>query len=83
MGQERRIEDLIQLGVQFLGHGSDRHAFEDWRGKATDCLRTAFGADHTYSKYFCEYVRSPQDMDLLTAKGILVAAKEMIANKRN
>lgn len=83
VGQERRIEDLIQLGLQFLGHELDQHAFEDWRGQATDCLRAEFGADHTYSKYFCEYVRAPQDMDLLAAKGILAAAKEMIANKRN
>jgi hypothetical protein len=80
--QETRIDDLIQLGLQLLGHGFDAREFEDWRDMATDCLSAAFGPDHTYSKYFCEYVRSPQDMDVLTAKGILAAAKEMIANNQ-
>ena len=82
MVQERRIDDLIQSGLQYLGGGFDQRAFEDWRGKATDCLRALLGGDHTYIRYFSEYVQSSRAMDLLAGEGILVAAREVVANKR-
>lgn len=82
MGQERRIDDLIQAGLQYLSEGFDQRAFDDWRGRATDCLRAVFGRDHTYIRYFSKYVKSSRVTDLLAGKGILVAAREVVASKK-
>jgi hypothetical protein len=43
-------------------------------------MKFVLGGEHTYTQYFREFVRDENECDLLAGIGILIAAKEEVAN---
>ena len=76
MSVEERIDDLIEAGWGVLDSDFDPVAFQRWRRRAFDCLTSAVGRDHVYTKHFERFVREEGKADILIASGILSAAKE-------
>jgi hypothetical protein len=79
MRAEKQIDDLIEAGWHVLLSDFDSTAFQNWRKQAFDCLNALCGPDHTYTQYFKHYVQEQHEANLLTGKGILIAAKETMS----
>jgi hypothetical protein len=75
---ERQIDELIKAGWDVLDSDFDPIAFQHWRLKAYECLRSMCGPDHVYTKYFEQFVQQSEKTNVLAAGGVLVAAKEQI-----
>ncbi|HTY24482.1 MAG TPA: hypothetical protein VMC85_15200 [Desulfomonilaceae bacterium] len=79
MTVERRIDELIKAGWGVVDSDFDPVAFQHWRLRAFECLTAMFGRDHVYTKYFEHFVQKGDRTNFLAAGGVLVAAKEQIA----
>lgn len=77
MTTEERIDGLIEAGWRVIESDFDEGAFLNWKVRAVDCLSDLVGSDHIYTEYFRDYVRRNDERDNLTAKGRLIAAKEI------
>ena len=73
---ENRIDELIMAGWRVVDSDFDPVAFDHWRLKAFDCLTAMLGPDHSYTKYFQNFVKESHRTNILAAGGVLVAAKE-------
>lgn len=71
---EKSIDDLIEAGWMVIRSDFDEGAFENWRTKASVCLDSLLGPEHTYAQYFRDHVRHSAESSLLTGVGILTAA---------
>jgi len=75
---EKKIDDLIKAGWDVLESDFDTAAFRTWKKQVRNCLAALGGPDHTYTRYFEDYVKQAEEMNVLAGAGILAAAKEQI-----
>jgi hypothetical protein len=80
MAIEDRIDKLIKAGWGVVESDFDEGAFLNWKVRAADCLSDLVGPDHIYTEYFRDYVRRNVMRDVLTAEGLLMAAREVTHN---
>jgi predicted nucleotide-binding protein len=59
----------------------DSGAFNEWRTQALVCLKSLFGAKHTYVEHFDEQVKQGYQGTVKSGIGILKAAKEDLAQE--
>lgn len=76
MFEEGLIDELIETGGRLMESHFDPVAFQTWKTRASDYLSGLVGPEHTYAKYFQQYVRKPEEGHVLTGRGILLAARE-------
>lgn len=75
---ERKIDHLIEAGWQVLLSDFDEAAFALWRKEALKCVTALMGPNHTYTKYFQDFVHGDDRRNLLSGEGILTAVKEQV-----
>lgn len=78
---ERKIDKLVQVGLQAFKDDLDMEAIHQWKTKALQLLVDQLGPSHYYTRYFLDHIRKSENQNLLTGSGILTAAKEEIARK--
>lgn len=78
MRLDTRIDELIDGARRAVNADLDSVSFQDWKKKASGCLADLLGPDHTYTRYFNDYVQNPEKRNILAGGGILEAAKEAL-----
>lgn len=79
MLKQRRIKDLIEAGWRILEASSDDHKCAQWKTQAIDCLTQLLGPDHIYVSYLKETFGRAGSLSVLSATGILDAAREQLS----
>lgn len=79
---ERKIDQLVQVGLQAFKDDLDMEAIHQWKTKALQLLVDQLGPSHYYTRYFLDHIRKSENQNLLTGSGILSAAKEEITRKK-
>lgn len=82
IAMDKAIDDLIEAGWEVLNSDFDEFAFMNWRRQALDYITGLAGPDHPYAQYFKSLVAKTEQISLLAGTGILVAAKENIADRQ-
>lgn len=75
----RTVDDLIKVAGNIVNGGFDIRAVYQWREQAIEFLNDHLGPDHYYTQSFDRHVKQVVEKDVLAAKGILIAAKEVIS----
>jgi hypothetical protein len=75
---ESKIDHLIEAGWHVLLSDFDTSAFAVWRKEALECVTALMGPNHTYTKYFQDFVHGDDTRDVLSGEGILAAMREQI-----
>lgn len=78
MYEEKVIDDLIEAGWHVLESNFDETALQNWRDRALICLTKLLGQEHTYTQQFSDWVTQREEVNLMAAGGVLVAAKEVM-----
>jgi hypothetical protein len=76
MQAHQRIEDLIEAGRCILDASRAHDASAQWKAQALDCLTLLFGPNHVYVSYLRESFGRGGSLGILSATGILDAARE-------
>lgn len=82
MEMSNRLDSLIGVARRVLESDFDPGLISEWRRQALECVSELFGDDHPYTYS----LREKQDktatrLDVLSEKGVLIAAKEMKASQ--
>jgi hypothetical protein len=75
------LSDLINAAQAILDAGFDVQAFISWKGLAFVSLLSILGPMNYYTIKFCRSTAEADPKSLLTAYGILSAAKEQISRR--
>ncbi|MGO9122032.1 MAG: hypothetical protein ACLQPD_31015 [Desulfomonilaceae bacterium] len=79
---DKKIDDLIRAGWDAFENDFDAVALQNWKKQASSCLAALVGPDDASEKFFEDYVKQTEAVDVLAGKGILTAAKEQLAKNR-
>ena len=74
----RRLDYLIKAAWHVIHSDLDYGAIYQWRKQAADFLDVHLGPNHFYTQSFKRNIEEIEQRNLLTASGILIAAKEEI-----
>lgn len=73
-----RIDDLIDVARIAMNDDLDVEKICEWKEEAVEYLTEHLGPEHYYTQSFTTYMEEIEHMNLLTAGGLLSAAREEI-----
>jgi|GEM_PF-1000904 len=79
MPTQQRIEDLIVAGRCILDASRGENGVAQWKAQALDCLTRLLGPDHVYVSYLRESFGRAGRLGILSATGVLDAAREQLS----
>jgi len=73
-----RIDDLIDVAHNAMDDDLDVQKIYEWKEEAVEYLTEHLGPEHYYTQSFTTYMEEIEHKNLLTAGGVLSAAREEI-----
>jgi len=73
-----RIDDLIDVARNAMNDDLDVQRIYEWKEEAVEYLTEHLGPDHYYTQCFTAYLEQIEHESVLTAGGVLSAAREEI-----
>lgn len=78
MQADQRIEELIEAGRCIVDASPGDRSSAQWKAQALNCLTLLLGPDHVYVAYLRESLGRTGSLGILSATGILDAAREQM-----